>query len=78
VTELVTRPWRFVAWRCSAIAVDNARLLGELEGKAALEERHHLARELHDSVSQALFSMNLHARAAQMAAQESEASQAGR
>jgi len=56
-----------------AVAVDNAQLLGELEGKAALEERHRLARELHDSVSQALFSMSLHARAAQMAAQQSDA-----
>ena len=53
-----------------AVAVDNARLLGELEGKAALEERHRLARELHDSVSQALFSMNLTARATQMAVQQ--------
>ena len=56
-----------------AVAVDNARLLGELEGKAALEERHRLARELHDSVSQALFSMNLTARATQMAVQQAGA-----
>jgi len=56
-----------------AVAVDNAQLIGELEGKAALEERHRLARELHDSVSQALFSMSLTARAVQMAAQESGA-----
>ena len=56
-----------------AVAVDNAQLLGELEGKAALEERHRLARELHDSVSQALFSMSLTARAVQMAAHESGA-----
>ena len=56
-----------------AVAVDNARLLGELEGKAALEERHRLARELHDSVSQALFSMNLTARATQIAAQQTGA-----
>jgi len=60
-----------------AVAVDNAQLLGELEGKAALEERHRLARELHDSVSQALFSMNLHARAVQMAAQQSGADSDG-
>jgi len=53
-----------------ALAVDNARLLGEVEGKAALEERHRLARELHDSVSQALFSMNLTARATQIAVQQ--------
>ena len=54
-----------------AVAVDNVQLMGELEGKAALEERHRLARELHDSVSQALFSMSLTARAVQLAAQES-------
>jgi PAS domain S-box-containing protein len=56
-----------------AVAVDNARLLGELEGKAALEERHRLARELHDSVSQALFSMNLTARATEIAVQQTGA-----
>jgi signal transduction histidine kinase len=54
-----------------AVAVENARLIGELEGKVALEERHRLARELHDSVSQALFSMSLHARAVQIAASQS-------
>jgi signal transduction histidine kinase len=43
----------------SAVAVINARL-------AASVERTRLARELHDSVSQALFSMTLHARAAQL------------
>jgi signal transduction histidine kinase/DNA-binding LacI/PurR family transcriptional regulator len=34
------------------------------------EERHRLAGELHDSVSQALFSMNLHTRAVQLAVQQ--------
>jgi PAS domain S-box-containing protein len=43
----------------SAVAVINARL-------AASVERTRLARELHDSVSQALFSMTMHARAAQL------------
>ncbi|MDQ2852219.1 MAG: sensor histidine kinase [Actinomycetota bacterium] len=43
----------------SAVAVINARL-------AASVERTRLARELHDSVSQALFSMIMHARAAQL------------
>ncbi len=56
-----------------SVAVDNAQLLAELEGKAALEERHRLARELHDSVSQALFSMNLTGRAVQMAVEQSAA-----
>ena len=36
---------------------------------AALEERHRLARELHDSVSQALFSMTLYTRAVELAVQ---------
>ena len=52
----------------AAVAVDNARLLVELERRATLDERHRLARELHDSVSQALFSMTLQARAVEVLA----------
>lgn len=52
----------------AAVAVDNARLFSEFESKVALEERHRLARELHDSVSQALFSMTLHTRALEVEA----------
>ncbi len=48
-----------------AVAVRNSSLFRTAEQSAALGERHRLARELHDSVSQALFSMTLHARAAQ-------------
>jgi signal transduction histidine kinase len=48
----------------AAVAVENARLFAETQDKAALEERQRLARELHDSVSQALFSIALHARTA--------------
>jgi len=44
-------------------------MLDEASKVAALEERHRLARELHDSVSQALFSMTLHARAVEIALQ---------
>jgi signal transduction histidine kinase len=47
----------------TAVAVEHARLLAEVHDKATLEQRQHLARELHDSVSQALFSINLTARA---------------
>jgi PAS domain S-box-containing protein len=43
----------------AAVAVENARLLSEARGKAALEERQKLARELHDSVSQALYGIAL-------------------
>lgn len=47
----------------AAVAVENARLVGVMESKAALEERHLIARELHDSVNQALFSLTLQTRA---------------
>jgi PAS domain S-box-containing protein len=48
----------------TAVAVENARLLSEARGKAALEERQRLARELHDSVSQALYGITLGAKTA--------------
>ena len=41
----------------------------QAEELAALEERNRLARQLHDSVSQTLFSLNLNARAAQLGLQ---------
>jgi len=43
----------------AAVAVENARLFSDARGKAALEERQKLARELHDSVSQALYGIAL-------------------
>lgn len=46
----------------AAVAVANADLYTRSERDAALLERQRLARDLHDSVSQALFSMTLHAR----------------
>jgi signal transduction histidine kinase len=48
----------------AALAINNARLYEQAEGKAALEERQKLARELHDSVSQALYGIALGARTA--------------
>jgi signal transduction histidine kinase len=39
----------------AAIAIENARLYAQAQDLAALEERQKLARELHDSVSQALY-----------------------
>ena len=49
----------------AAVAVENARLYERARDEAADEERRHLARELHDSVSQAIYSVVLTAHAAQ-------------
>ena len=48
----------------SVFAIENARLLAAVQDKAALEERQRLARELHDSVSQALYGISLGTRSA--------------
>ena len=48
------------------------------EGERAVEERRRIARDLHDSVSQALFSTVLHTRTAQKALQQDGASTSGR
>jgi len=53
----------------AAVAVENSRLLVQAHDKARLEERQHLARELHDSVTQALFSISLISRSAEMMVQ---------
>ncbi|MFN8557882.1 MAG: GAF domain-containing protein [Dehalococcoidia bacterium] len=45
--------------RSAALAVENARLYEQSRRLAASEERNRLARELHDSVTQSLFSMTL-------------------
>jgi PAS domain S-box-containing protein len=49
----------------AAAAIENARLYARAQEAAALEERQRLARELHDSVSQALYGIALGARTAQ-------------
>ena len=51
----------------AGVAIENARLFADAQERLAMEERNRLARELHDSVSQALFSMTLQTRAAQLA-----------
>ena len=43
----------------AAVAIENARLYEQAQELAALEERQRLARELHDSVSQALYGITL-------------------
>lgn len=48
----------------AAVAIENARLYERAQILAALEERQKLARELHDSVSQALYGIALGARTA--------------
>jgi len=47
-----------------AVAIENARLYEQGQQLAAVEERQRLARELHDSVSQALYGIALGARTA--------------
>ncbi len=49
-----------------AIAIENARLYEQGQQLAAVEERQRLARELHDSVSQALYGIALGARTARV------------
>jgi PAS domain S-box-containing protein len=45
-----------------AVAVENARLREQAQQAAVLEERQRLARELHDSVSQSIYSLTLFAK----------------
>ena len=46
-----------------AVAVENAHLYDQAEQSAAIAERHRLSRELHDSVTQSLYSVTLFAEA---------------
>src|ERR671932_2724728 len=50
--------------RQAAVAIENARLHERAREAAVLEERERLARELHDSVTQSLYAVSLHAEAA--------------
>jgi signal transduction histidine kinase len=45
--------------RKAALAIENARLYGRAQQAATLEERQRLARDLHDAVTQTLFSASL-------------------
>ena len=48
----------------AALAIESARLREQVGQAAALDERNRLARELHDSVTQSLYSVTLYAEAA--------------
>lgn len=50
-----------------AIAITNIRLADAARVAAAVDERNRIARDLHDAISQTLFSTTMHARAAEMA-----------
>jgi signal transduction histidine kinase len=57
----------------AAVAVDNAGLLAQTKRKAATQERSRLARELHDSIVQDVFSLAVHARTIQVSAEQGDA-----
>jgi signal transduction histidine kinase len=59
--------------RQAAVAIENARLHERARQAAVLEERERLARELHDSVTQSLYAVSLHAEAASRALDAGEA-----
>ncbi|TFG47403.1 MAG: GAF domain-containing protein [Anaerolineales bacterium] len=48
----------------AAVAIENAQLYKQAQQLAVINERNRLARELHDSVTQALYGITLHAEAA--------------
>jgi signal transduction histidine kinase len=51
----------------TAVIIENSLLYRQAQAAAAAEERQRLARELHDSVTQALYGLTLYAKAAQTA-----------
>jgi len=53
----------------AALALENARLYQQAEQLAVMEERSRLARELHDSVTQAIYSLTLFAEVGRRAAE---------
>ncbi len=60
----------------AALAIQNARLRAQAEQSAAFAERNRLARELHDSVTQSLYSVTLYAEASARLLQGGQTAQA--
>jgi PAS domain S-box-containing protein len=58
-----------------AIAIENARLYGQAQDLATLEERNRIARELHDSVTQLLYGISLYSTAASRSASKKNVDQ---
>lgn len=52
-----------------AVAIENAKLYQQAQKAAATEERHRLARELHDSITQSLYSLTFFAEASRRLAE---------
>ncbi len=59
----------------ASLAIENARLNEKAEEAAVLEERNRMARELHDSVTQSLYSVTLFAEAAKRMAEQGDLEQ---
>jgi PAS domain S-box-containing protein len=59
----------------AAVAIENAQLYEQAQQAAVLEERQRLARDLHDSVTQALYSVTLIAETGKRAAQADQSEQ---
>jgi signal transduction histidine kinase len=55
------------------LVLETARLRANAEAMAVMEERQRLARDLHDSVTQSLYSLSLFSRAAREAAEDNDA-----
>ena len=62
----------------AAVAIENARLYEQAREAAALKERNRLARELHDSVTQALYGITLYAEAGSRVLEAGDNSMAAR